>query len=203
MQPGVYFRYSGRMDAPNYSTVDANFGERFLTARKLKGLSQEAVVTGLISRGLTMHVTAIGKIERGERRVTVGEASALASVLGYTLDGLIGGGADLMMAYVLSDRARDVYGRAWHDYLNALIDVAVAADEQNHPLREADRDWLTGSMPDQTPAKLLADALIAFDARLSRDGITSSKHVAVLREAIQRDTDAIEGLLVEESKSDG
>lgn len=182
------------MDAPDYSTVDSTFGERFLDARRLKGLSQEAVASALSARGISMHVTAIGKIERGERRVTVGEASALASILGFTLDGLVGGGADLMTAYALSHRALNHFHAAWHEYLNSLIDVAHAADTQTHPLREGDREWLLNSMPRQTPVRLLADVSMALDARLSRDKIDPGVHLNVLREAVRRDDAAIEEL---------
>lgn len=182
------------MDAPDFSTVDSSFGERFLEARRLKGLSQEAIAAGLSDRGITMHVTAIGKIERGERRVTIGEASALASTLGLTLDGLVGGGADLTTSYALSNRARNHFYVAWHEYLDSLIDVAHSADKQSHPLRDRDREWLMNSMPQQTPTRLLADVSQAFDARLERDKLEVGEHLHVLREAIQQDDAAIQEL---------
>lgn len=194
MQVGFEIRYPDLMDAPDFSTVDSSFGERFLEARRMKGLSQEAIATGLSARGINMHVTAIGKIERGERRVTIGEASALASTLGFTLDGLVGGGADLTTSYALSNRARDRFYDAWHEYLDSLIDVALAADSQSHPLRSRDREWLLYSMPQQTPARLLADVSLAFEARVEREGIEVGEHLQVLRAAIQQDDAAIQGL---------
>lgn len=179
--------------------IDRSFGPRFLAARKEKGVSQEAVAEALTQRGIRLHVTAIGKIERGERRVSVGEASALASVLGYTLDSLIGGGGDLVTHYALLDYARTVLQRQSHDYLTAMLNVAITADNLGDQLRPEDRQWLRNEMPRQTPART-GDTQVFAEARLSRDGIAEpGEYLALLMDAIKRDADALR----ESSEPDG
>jgi transcriptional regulator with XRE-family HTH domain len=187
------FRYSKEVTTLNFGSVDDSFGSRFLAARREKDLSQEAVVTALEARGIKLHVTAIGKIERGERRVTVGEASALASVLGYTLDGLIGGGGDLVTQYALMDFVQTQLNRATTDYVNALVRVARAADEMSQPLRDEDREWLTKQMPQVTPALLVgANALLQLESRLSNEGVTDQgEFVQLLRGAIGSDRERL------------
>lgn len=177
------------------SSIDDSFGPRFLAARREKGMSQESVVDGLAQRGINLHVTAIGKIERGERRVTVGEASALASVLGYTLDTLIGGGGDLVTFYQLFDYTQSLHKRQSQDYLRAMMNVAIAADELGDQLRPEDRQWLLRNLPKQTPAMLI-EARLHADGRLSRDGISEpGEYLKVLLEALYRDEDALRDAL--------
>ena len=49
--------------------------------RKARGLSQRDVAERLADLGVTMHQTAIAKIEKGDRRVTIEDALLLAFVL--------------------------------------------------------------------------------------------------------------------------
>lgn len=69
----------------NADAVDAGFGPRMLKAR-----NQALVTQPVLAAALGLHVTAIGKIERGERRVTVGEAVIIANTIGVPLLSLLG-----------------------------------------------------------------------------------------------------------------
>jgi len=182
------------MTGPDFSTVDETFGTRFLAARKASGMSQESVVTALAERGYKLHVTAIGKIERGERRVTVGEAEALASAVGYTLDGIIGAG-DLQTAYAVLEFARRNSDHAAGEYALALLKVAQEADELGKPLRDIDKRWLSEAMPVQTPARSL-DARWYLHASVQRLEINpEGVWVKTLLDAVVRDSEALEAAL--------
>lgn len=67
---------------------DEQFRKAMLEARKAKGIPQQALADALTKSGSPMHLTAIGKVERGERRVTIGEALVIAHTLGIGLPGV-------------------------------------------------------------------------------------------------------------------
>ncbi|MBG6237399.1 transcriptional regulator with XRE-family HTH domain [Mycetocola sp. CAN_C7] len=157
---------------PDIATIDGIFGKRFAEARKGKGLSQEAIVTALAKRGYPLHLTAVGKIERGERRVTVGEAAALADALGFTLDALIGDQGNLLSVYAVHSRESEALRRQIEVYARALLDVALTADSAR--LRDSDRAWLSTELANQTPAQLTTDALMYVEAAIAREGLAAS-----------------------------
>lgn len=124
----------------------------------------------------SLHVTAIGKIERGERRVSVGEASALANVLGLTIEGLLGEDAErapLIFASVrLNDTASNLQTAA-REYAESMIMWGLIADSIGD-LHQSDELFATGALPEQTPGWLATgDAAIAVDAMLRRNNIES------------------------------
>lgn len=178
-----------------FDASERAFAEKIRLHREQKTMTQEELAHEVSLRGFDFKQQTIYKIESGNRRVTVGEAAAIADALGYTLDGLFGGGGSLASAYLLSNRAGSQARRAAREYVDALMDVAIAADGMTQPLRSADVRWLTHAMPEQTPAQTTIDVLMDFNARLSRDGITKpGKFLSLLRDAIQRDTDALSAL---------
>ena len=175
--------------------VDSEFGTTLKSVRRERDLSQDELATRVSALGYPMSQATIGKIERGERRVTVGEAVTLANVLGYTLDGLVGGGGDLVTFYQLFDYTQSLHRRQSQDYLKAMMNVAIAADELGDQLRPEDRQWLLKNLPKQTPAMLI-EARLHADGRLSRDGISEpGEYLKVLLEALYRDEDALRDAL--------
>lgn len=175
--------------------VDSEFGTTLKSVRRERDLSQDELATRVSALGYPMSQATIGKIERGERRVTVGEAVTLANVLGYTLDGLVGGGGDLVTFYQLFDYTQSLHRRQSQDYLRAMMNVAIAADELGDQLRPEDRQWLLKNLPKQTPAMLI-EARLHADGRLSRDGISEpGEYLKVLLEALYRDEDALRAAL--------
>lgn len=60
------------------------FGTRLQAVRKLKGWSLQQMAGALAELGITLHLTAIAKAEKGQRKVTLDEALAFAAVLGVS-----------------------------------------------------------------------------------------------------------------------
>lgn len=178
-------------ESADLATIDGLFGKRFAEARKDKGLSQEAIVSELEKRGYSLHITAVGKIERGERRVTVGEAAALADTLNFTLDAMIGGQGKLLTAYAINGRERDAFTKQAAIYARSFFDIAVAADGAQ--LRDADRDWLSTELANQTPAQLTHDAIMHVEAAITREGLDATgKYAKSLLESMKRDDEALQ-----------
>ena len=172
------------------ATIDSMFGQRFATARKERGFSQEAIVREVATRGYSLHLTAIGKIERGERRVTIGEAAAIADSLDYTLDALIGGQGRLLTAQAVGTSERQRLSAQARVYAEALLNIAVAADSV--PLRAVDSDWLDTELVNQSPAQMTTEVGMFVRASISRNGLDDSgKYVQLLLGALIKDADAL------------
>lgn len=137
-------------------TVDEQFGQRFLAARRAAGLSQEAVIERIELDGIRLHVTAIGKIERGERRVTVGEAVALARCLGMSIDEILGISGPLEAHRALVREARGELLRASGAYYRLLSEYAKAIDENFMNLTQADEAAIEAEIESMTPARVIA-----------------------------------------------
>lgn len=67
--------------------IDERFAERLRRVRRFRGLSLEDV-----GQATGMALNTVSKIERGNRRVTIGEAVAFAAALGVPLADLISDG---------------------------------------------------------------------------------------------------------------
>lgn len=169
------------------ASIDDQFGARFLAVRKASGASQEAIVERIERDGVKLHVTAIGKIERGERRVTVGEAVALARCFDLTIDQMLGLEGALDVSRTVLDAARlsltreiGAFYRAYAQHLAAAIaqidelspDETARAHAELYlytPARVValtNPDSLRGDLLalDADPAERLAGAVIAEDA---------------------------------------
>lgn len=71
--------------------IDEFFGQRLRELRKVSGLTQQQVADEMTASGCLVHRSTIAKIEAGERVTSIGEAAALAAVLGTSLDALVSG----------------------------------------------------------------------------------------------------------------
>lgn len=65
--------------------IDEAFGKNVREARVERGLTQEAVARQMQSRDFDFHQATVYKVESGRRSVSVGEAFALAEILGDEL----------------------------------------------------------------------------------------------------------------------
>jgi transcriptional regulator with XRE-family HTH domain len=74
------------------SPWDRNFATNFKTLREDMGLTQEDVVAKMAHFGFTFHQATVYKIEKGERKVGLGEAIALAECLDTSIDALTSDG---------------------------------------------------------------------------------------------------------------
>lgn len=175
-------------------TGDSWFARRFSDLRKSKDLNQAHVATEMKRRGFTGFLqTTVGKIERGERRVTVGEAAALADIVGVKLSALISDakGDDLSSAFETAGATARVLERAATDHSRALLDVAVEADRAG-ALSAAELRWLNSELVNQSPGSAVIDAAIALSARLELDKVDGSgNYVSKLLEVVNTDADLL------------
>jgi transcriptional regulator with XRE-family HTH domain len=176
----------------NKETIDSVFGERFADARKSTKVSQETVVAELSKRGYELPLTAIGKIERGQRRVTVGEAAALADALGFTLDALVNRQGLLLSSWAIVGRERDALMEQAKLYVDALIDLAKIADSGESHLRDRDIESLTRWLEQETPALSTSDSLVILEARLAREGLNQSgRFLQILLQSLKSESESL------------
>lgn len=71
---------------PAPQLIDITIGERLKHWRNVLGFTQEDLCQGMSARGFEFFQSTIHNIESGKRRVSIGEAVALAETLGVTLD---------------------------------------------------------------------------------------------------------------------
>jgi transcriptional regulator with XRE-family HTH domain len=108
---------------------DVAFGRRLRYLRETAGLTQQQLADVMREAGSKMHRSTIGKIEAGERIVSIGEAAQFARILGIDLTQLINVGegrrvtAQLKVAS-LEHRA-DEYTRQ-RDEAQILLDETLA-----------------------------------------------------------------------------
>lgn len=127
------------VDERSAESVDAVFANAVRDARLAAGVSQDDLATQMAQRGFDFHQTTIAKIERGARRVTVGEAAELADIVGIPLAAVLERDPASVSArrveietktrqvlvdlIALEDRARDARG-----HLDELLNLAVDFD---------------------------------------------------------------------------
>jgi transcriptional regulator with XRE-family HTH domain len=70
---------------PPLDSADAVFARRLRDTRAVAGLTQQQLADRMTAAGHKMFRSQIGKIENGDRPVTISEATALADALGVTL----------------------------------------------------------------------------------------------------------------------
>ncbi|MFJ7289241.1 helix-turn-helix domain-containing protein [Curtobacterium sp. NPDC098951] len=150
--------------------IDESFASAVRETRTRLGVSQDRLAAEVAKRGYSFHVTTVGKIERGDRRVTVGEAVALADALDVSLESLVHNKQDLTASFAEHGQARTAFILEAARYVETMLSVAAAADNQAD-LRHEDEQWLAEAFLVQTPADLTEDARYALDAAISRRGI--------------------------------
>ncbi|MCC8909457.1 helix-turn-helix domain-containing protein [Curtobacterium sp. GD1] len=150
--------------------IDQTFASAVRETRTRLGVSQDRLAAEVTKRGYSFHVTTVGKIERGDRRVTVGEAVALADALDVSLESLVHNKQDLTASFAEHNQARTSFIMEASRYVETMLSVAAAADRQSD-LRKEDEQWLAEAFLRQTPADLTEDARYALDAAISRRGV--------------------------------
>lgn len=165
-------------------TVDEAFAARFREVRTELGYSQEQVAVSMSEMGHAFYVTTVGKIERGDRRVSVGEAVSLAEALGVDIAVLLATQSDLAASYAVIGRTRDDFRRAMSSYVDSMVIVAAAADRSD-VLSDRDLTWLREGLLKQTPGDLVEDAQYAATATITREGFNpDGEYVLQLLQAI-------------------
>jgi transcriptional regulator with XRE-family HTH domain len=178
----------------HFETRDAAFAAMLREARERKGITQEDLAAFMTGEGHDFHQQTIYKIERGKRKVTLGEAISLAEAVGVPVESLTDRApelAALRTAYAVQGRERVAFVNLMESYTLALLEVAVAADNAA-ALTDSDVSWLDSAMLKQSPAGMTADAGVIIDAAISREGVKGNGHyVSQLRERVRREHDLL------------
>lgn len=155
------------------------------------GLSQKDVADEMSKRRFAFNASVIGKIERGERRVTVGEAAALADVLGTSVERLLDQRDELSKAYDRRDRGRHDLSVAGDAYMQTLLRLAHTADRAS-TLSDMDRDWLSTELEAHTPARVAAEQHLGAEGILHELEIDpTTPYVATLLRRLEADNEAL------------
>jgi transcriptional regulator with XRE-family HTH domain len=94
-----------------------NYAKSIESIRIRAAMSQAEVAERMTERGFSFHSTTVSKVERGERRLALDEAAALAAVLHVSIDSLTGARPDTW---------RDAYKTG---YEQALRDFRAVTDQ--------------------------------------------------------------------------
>lgn len=120
--------------------IDEQFGPSVRLLRLDRGMSQDELASAVSKFGYPVSQATVGKIERGDRKVSVGEAEAIARALGTSSSALMLGPSnvsrELLEARLRSLREELVDSMRVFESAQQL--VAIEARQ----LDEYDRDWL-------------------------------------------------------------
>lgn len=178
------------------SDLDQKLAQRIREVREEQSLSQGDLAKRMRERGLEgFQQQTVARIESGNRKVTFGEAIALATALNHTPEGLLGedGEEALVQRGANVARTASALSRAAQDYTVALFDFVLQADAIQGPIREGQQSFLEAVYRAQTPAMMTVDSGLAINAAMSRRGITEpGPYLERLIEAVARDESALE-----------
>lgn len=107
-------------DVQSSPSPDDAFASALRAERERQGITQGALAAEMKTRGHDFRQQTMARIEKGDRRVSVGEAQDLAAALGTTLDEL---------APPRGESPTAVARRAGNDFIQGLIATAEAVNE--------------------------------------------------------------------------
>ena len=118
--------------------ADEQFAVNIRETRERKGMSQAALAAEMAERGWSWHPQTVQKAEAGQRHVRVGEAEALARILGTTIERLTWPGQEASAAALLdtmTGRAESAWEQiarwtATLEYAKYQLEVTIAETEQ-------------------------------------------------------------------------
>jgi len=115
----------------DFRGLDARFADGFREARIAAGLSQEKVADEMRALGFDMSQPVVGKLERGDRKVSIGEAEALASIVGVRLYQLEAGPSNVKLEHAVRHFDTLVQGvrEAIDRFRSGQVALAMLADE--------------------------------------------------------------------------
>lgn len=137
--------------------VDEMLGQNLKQIREIKGITQDVIVQKMKEKGFEFFQSTIHNIEKGNRRVSLGEAVALGQCLEVNIEELTKPkmSDDLALVGALRYGAKlelDAIERA----LNALTDIRVSASAMKLNLKnldEPDKKYPFGAIP-STPEEV-------------------------------------------------
>lgn len=152
------------------SRIDDEFGEALRIARQAKGVTQEELSADVWAMGVKLSQATIGKIERGERKVSVGEAHALSRALHLYSDELVRG-ISAASAHALTERLR-ILREELKSALHAFESGQALVEGQGRRLDHNDQQALlyaTRESLEDVIKEYRKDQEVANEARLLRD----------------------------------
>jgi len=114
--------------------VDTRIGRQLRYLREEAGLTQQQLADVMREAGARMHRSTIGKIEAGERVVSIGEAAQFAEVLGIDLTHLFNVGQKRLVTAQLKVRALELRAE---EYARVLEETQVLLDHTLAQLEDA------------------------------------------------------------------
>ncbi|WP_181137585.1 helix-turn-helix domain-containing protein [Rathayibacter sp. AY1D1] len=174
--------------------IDRSFGAAVRLARVEARLSQEEVAGRVTEVGYEMSQATVGKIERGERKVTIGEAEALAAALETSTSALVRG-PETMTIDIVTQRLRRLRAGVKRALQDFQIGQQVAANMVGALPNGAGEDALIVELILEAPEDVLRE--------VSRDNVATNAHERH-REAMEvEEHDSIEDAgSIERGKSD-
>ena len=176
--------------------IDRDFGDAVRTVRQARAMSQADLASQVEARGYAVSQATLGKIERGERRVTIGEAQAIANALQVELNDLVSGGANPMVAQAfgrVTTAGRDL-SHAARAYALQMLELCLQADAADE-LTDSQRWWLDTELVGQAPAWVAAsDAAIEAMTTCERESLPlDGAYTAKLLDTFEADQAALRG----------
>lgn len=172
--------------------IDQEFGHSVRLVRQQREMSQEDLAATVSKLGARISQATVGKIERGERKVTIGEAEAIARALSTSTNQLILG-PSFITRELLTERLHTLRSElvdAMRDFESAQQMVAIESKGLNEYDIDLLRDSVFESLEDIV-AKYREDVLAENEMRERRDNV--EEDAAGLTHVIPAD----EGLLDE------
>ncbi len=104
------------------TTVGSQVGGAIRERRTRSGMSQAGLASALRERGLTLHSTAICRIENGSRDLRLTETAVIADALGTNVAGLLG---------EMSVSASEAYAEGYRAAISKSIDLLRTEENRN------------------------------------------------------------------------
>lgn len=143
--------------------VDERFAVNIRERRERAGLSQSELSRRMAAVGWQYYPQTVQRVEGGQRKVSVGEAEALARILETTVARLIMPGPEAEAAGELEPATADA-NRAWERILHSARDLTAAQERLRGAVARAEAAGYHGS---ETVRRLAGNArrAIALDPR--------------------------------------
>ena len=150
--------------------IDQEFGPTVRLVRQERDMSQEELATAVAKLGYQLSQATIGKIERGDRKVTIGEAEAIARALDTSTTAFILG-PSYITREILVDRLRSLRRElieAMRTFESGQQLVAI----ESRQLSDYDQEWLRDVVLESLEdivEEYRKDKISENDARRQRD----------------------------------
>lgn len=96
--------------SPGLTRAEDRLAANLTPMLERRGLTQEQLATAMTLQGYSWHASTVYKVVNGKRKVSLGEAMALARVLEVSLDALTNDSAVVTRAEILFHHQRDLAG---------------------------------------------------------------------------------------------